>query len=70
MEINPDKLPLCLPCERMVPPWALFYKESYNKSYLLYFNIDLRLRFVVRFFVKRGPGAHRNMAKTPKVNTP
>ena len=26
-----------------------------NRNRILYFNIELRLRFIVRFFVKRGP---------------
>ena len=36
---------------------APFYKESYDKSksYLYSLNTELRLRFVVRFFRKRGP---------------
>ena len=36
---------------------APFHEESYDNSYpyLLYLKIELRLRFVERFFLKQGP---------------
>ena len=47
-------------CHRMILPWAPFQKESYNKivdiAELNSSNIELRLRFVVRFFLKQVPG--------------